>query len=310
MTHSSGKRLGLVLGAAVLLAALGCGGGNGGGENVDPASSRSGGSGGKASGSGGSKASGGNPGTAGAPGTGGAPAGTGGSSSSGSGGSTGSAGAPGADAASPGEAGASGGSTDAGEGGAAGESDAAAPSGGAPAGALGWYEAEAADNTLFGGTKIVMCGTAPKCASVAAIKEGIECCSEGKKLSQLLRGKGGVVVNKIAAPSDGMYDVTWWYHCGKNDNFRDPNCGGLPHTKSGCRPHIMEVNGTKQPKISEWPCFPGPWGELHAVTTPLPFKAGMNSIRIYSTPGNDAADLDALAIYPAGKGLPPIAGTH
>jgi hypothetical protein len=198
--------------------------------------------------------------------------------------------------------------------GSAGPSDAAAPpstGGPLPAGAIGWYEAEAVPpNTLFGGTKIAMCGTAPPCTSLEAIKEGVECCSGGKKLSQLLRGKGGVVMNDVTVPSDGMYDVTWWYHCGKNDNFGDPTCGGLPHTPSGCRPHIMEINGTKQPKVSEWPCFPGSWGQIHAVTTPMQFKAGKNSIRIYATPGRDAADLDALAVYPAGMGLKPVAGTH
>jgi hypothetical protein len=200
------------------------------------------------------------------------------------------------------------------DGSSSGQSDAAAPpstGGPLPAGAIGWYEAEAVPpNTLFGGTKIAMCGTAPPCTSLDAIKEGVECCSGGKKLSQLLRGRGGVVMNDITVPSDGMYDVTWWYHCGKNDNFGDPTCGGLPHTPSGCRPHIMEINGTKQPKVSEWPCFPGSWGQIHAVTTPMQFKAGKNSIRIYATPGRDAADLDALAVYPAGMGLKPVAGTH
>src|SRR5947207_1459496 len=86
-------------------------------------------------------------------------------------------------------------------------------------------------------------------------------------------GKGGLVFNKIAAPADGMYDVTWYYHCGKNDNFGDGNCGGEPnHPAGGCRPHILTVNGTRLPKVYEFHCFPGPWGEIHLVTTPLPLK--------------------------------------
>jgi hypothetical protein len=46
------------------------------------------------------------------------------------------------------------------------------------------------------------------------------------------------------------------------------------------------------------------------VTTPLPLKAGDNSIRVVATPGRDAADLDAIAIYPTGKGVPPVAFSH
>jgi hypothetical protein len=108
-----------------------------------------------------------------------------------------------------------------------------------------------------------------------------------------------------------MYDVTWWFHCGKNDNFGDKNCGGAPNrTASGCRPHILVVNGTKLPKVYEFPCFPGSWGEIHGSTTPVPLKAGMNSIRIYATPGRDASDMDAIAVYPAGKSVSPVAFSH
>jgi hypothetical protein len=267
------------------------------------------GSGGASSGNG--TSSGGASGTS----TGGSAAGGGGPASGGeSGGQAGSGGGSNGNDDAAGDAPTGSDAPAASDGGGSGQSDAAAPpstGGPLPAGAIGWYEAEAVPpNTLFGATKVAMCGTAPPCASLDAIKEGVECCSGGKKLSQLLRGKGGVVMNDITVPSDGTYDVTWWYHCGKNDNFGDPTCGGLPHTPSGCRPHIMEINGAKQPKVSEWPCFPGSWGQIHAVTTPIPFKAGKNSIRIYATPGRDAADLDALAVYPAGMGLKPVAGTH
>jgi hypothetical protein len=307
--NAAGTGLATALGALLMFTSIGggCGGYSGNGDTPIDTTRTSGGSN--------------NPSTGGSSGTstGGVAAGgsgSGGSTGSGgdSGGQSGSAGSSGGDdAASSGDAPSGTSDVPGGTGGSSGGSDAAPPAtGGAlPAGAIGWYEAEAVPpNTLFGGTKIAMCGTAPPCASIDAIKEGVECCSGGKKLSQLLRGKGGVVVNDVAVPADGMYDVTWWYHCGKNDNFGDPTCGGLPHTPSGCRPHIMEINGAKQPKVSEWPCFPGSWGQIHAVTTPMAFKAGKNSIRIYATPGRDAADLDALAIYPAGMGLKPVAGTH
>jgi hypothetical protein len=305
------KRASLVVIVGLFSASVGCGGKSvdtGGGEEEGGSSGDgSGGSskGGK-SGKGGSGAGGQTSSEGGSVGSGGAVA---------SGGSTGQGGS-GVDAAVGGSAGegeagaggeAAGGTAGAGSGGAAGGAN-----GNLPENMIGWYEAEAIPpNTLFGGTKATMCGTAPPCASIAAVKEGVECCSGGKKLSQLLRGKGGVVLNQVMAPADGVYDFTWWFHCGKNDNFGDTNCGGAPHTASGCRPHILEVNGTKLPKVYHFPCFPGSWGQIHASTTQITLKAGANSIRVYATPGRDAADLDAQALYPMGKGVPPlIAGTN
>ena len=45
----------------------------------------------------------------------------------------------------------------------------------------------------------------------------------------------------------------------------------------------------------------------HAATTPVPLKAGaMNTIKMTAGyPINDAIDIDAIAVYPAGKGLAP-----
>jgi hypothetical protein len=279
---------------ALTLALSACGGGTAktggatGGEGGDETGGDTGGSA-----TGGSKPSST---TGGSTGTGGATAATGGS--------TGSGGAQGADASTGGEAG-SGGGDDAGPP----SSDGGGVSAG-HTGAVGWYEAEAAANTLFGGSKIGSCG-AGVCMATDTIKEGQECCSAGKKVSQLLRGRGGVIFNNVMAPSDGMYDVTWWFHCGKSDNFGDANCGGAPHTPSGCRPHVFELNGAKFPKVYHFPCFPGSWGEIHASTVTFPLKAGMNSIKVQATPGRDAADLDAIEVFPAGKGFPPnIVGTN
>jgi hypothetical protein len=285
---------------ALALALTACGGspknggtigGEGGGEETG-GDTGSPGTGGKPSSTGGS------PGTGGATSSTGGATGTGGATSS-TGGATGTGGSTDTPDAGP----ATGGSS--GEGGAGGTVSAG------HTGALGWYEAEAMPpNTLFGGTKIATCG-AGACQSTGAIKEGMECCAGGKKLSQLLRGKGGAVFNNVMAPSDGMYDVTWWFHCGKNDNFGDTGCGGLPHTASGCRPHVFEINGAKFPKVYHLPCFPGSWGEIHASTVTMPLKAGMNSISVKATTGRDAADLDAIEVFPSGKGFPPnVPGTN
>jgi hypothetical protein len=181
-----------------------------------------------------------------------------------------------------------------------------APLGG---GVLAFYEAEAVPpNQLISGAVVGGCGAAnPICPPPAEMKPEAMCCSGGKEVRQLLRGKGGLQFNGVTVAADGIYDVTWWYHCGNNDNFHDPTCRGEPHTPSGCRPGQLTVNGAVLPKIYEFPCFPGPWGQIHAATTTVPLKGGaMNSIKI--TAGyaiNDAVDVDAIAIYAAGKGIPP-----
>jgi len=182
---------------------------------------------------------------------------------------------------------------------------------------LSFYEAEAimpaGPNQLIAPAVISNCPfMSPACGPLEMVMPEEKCCSAGKEVRQLLRGKGGLQFNKIMAPADGMYDVTWYYRCGKNDNFGDGNCGGEPnHPAGGCRPHVLTVNGTRLPKVYEFHCFPGPWSEVHIVTTTMiPLKAGENSLRVVATPGRDAADLDAIAIYPDGKGRPPVAFTH
>jgi len=124
------------------------------------------------------------------------------------------------------------------------------------------------------------------------------------------RGGGELRWNAIAAPADGMYDVTWWYHCGNNDNFGDHNCGGQtdpPTTSAGCRPHQIIVNGTEMPGTYHFPCFAGSWGIIHAATTTLPLKAGgTNWIHVYATKPRDAADMDVLQISAVGHGVPPL----
>jgi hypothetical protein len=270
-----------------------CGGGdssNGaGGTGGGPASAGAGGGGG-------SGGRGGSSGTGGQSGTGGG--GSGGASGAG-GGSAGTGGAPKPDAGKS-DKGASGDGASKGDGGVA------APGGGAGS-RIAWYEAEAVPpNQLIGRATVGNCG-AGTCPSIEAIKEGLECCSGGKKVSQVIRGTAQLQFNGVEVPSDGTYDVTWWFHCGKNDNFGDKDCGGQPtRTASGCRPHVFVVNDVKLDGVYHFPCFPGSWGEIHASTVPLPLKAGKNSIRVFATPGRDAADLDAIAIYPAGMGTPPL----
>jgi hypothetical protein len=246
--------------------------------------------------------------------------------SGGSGGSSPGGSIPGAGAGGTGEAGAGGAPTvDATSGGNE-PADGPASGGGSPEGGTaigggsvaGWYEAEAIPPNQLSGSTLTVNPPKPRtakctpCPSTAAIKPGDSCCSGGGQVTWLTQGigpiPGGLTFNNIAAPSDGMYDVTWWYHCGNSDNFGDKHCGGQtspPTTSAGCRPHQIVVNGTEMTGTYHFPCFTGSFAVIHAATTALPLKAGMNSIKVYPKQ-RDAADMDALQVQPAGKGMPPL----
>jgi hypothetical protein len=226
-------------------------------------------------------------------------------------------------------AGGAGGSGDSGAGGATsvtvgtgGGSTTGTGGSGGSAGRYGWYEAEAAPpNQLYG--RAVKSKCAKTCPSMDAIKPNDDCCSAGGEVNWIVsgghgpdpqppdgRGGGELRFNAVSAPADGMYDVTWWYHCGNNDNFGDKNCGGQtdpPTTSAGCRPHQIIVNGTEMPGTYHFPCFAAGWGIIHAATVTLPLKAGaMNWIHVYATKPRDAADMDAIEIVPVGRGVPPL----
>jgi hypothetical protein len=121
-------------------------------------------------------------------------------------------------------------------------------------------------------------------------------------------GNGEVQFNNVMVPSDGMYDVTWWYYCGNNDNFGDKNCGGQtnpPTMAAGCRPQQFYVNNTLLPGAYHFPCFGGAWSIVRTATTTMALKAGVNVLRLHAPPPRDAVNLDGIEIYPSGKGLPP-----
>jgi hypothetical protein len=223
-----------------------------------------------------------------------AAAATGGSTATGGAGDGGSAGA--ADAGTG-----TGGGTEGGSGGATGGSGA-----GGAGGIMGWYEAEAIPPNEKAPKSEVHVNPATACKTIPPMP-GEKCNAGGGEVTWITEGRQGwLQFNQVSAPADGMYDVTWWYHCGNNDNFHDPTCRGEPHTAAGCRPGEVTVNGVALPKIYEFPCFPGSWGEIHAATTTVPLKAGANTIKMTAHyTNNDAIDIDAIAIYAAGKGVPP-----
>jgi hypothetical protein len=223
---------------------------------------------------------------------------------SGGGGSGGSTPAPGGSGGSGGEGGGS----------PAVDSGPATPPGdGPPAAALpgspipGWYEAEAMPpNEKAPKSEVHV--TAARACKTTPPNPGDDCNSGGGQVTWITQGRQGwLQFNQVMAASDGMYDVTWWYHCGNNDNFGDKHCGGQtnpPTTAAGCRPHNLIVNGTELVGTYHFPCFAGSFGIIRAATTALPLKAGANTIRVYPK-SRDSADMDAIWIQPAGKGVEP-----
>jgi hypothetical protein len=199
-----------------------------------------------------------------------------------------------------GSSGAAGGEVDASAGGGEGGE------GGASGASLSWYEGEA--GVISGRAVRAMCTA---CPSSAGMKPGDACCSGGGEVKWLVaHGNGELQFKGVSVPADGMYDVTWWYFCGKNDHFGDRNCGGQtdpPTTASGCRPHQFFVNGTLMPGAYHFPCFSGMWNLVRAATVTMPLKAGANNtIKLHAPPPRDSVNVDAIAIFPPGKGLPPL----
>jgi hypothetical protein len=202
------------------------------------------------------------------------------------------------------------------------------------------YEAESALNTLTYPVEGVGAEGAPPCAA-DGVKEGADCASGGKVVNQILGRSpctpptsttsydqcqdkgGGVQFNDVTVPADGIYDVTWWYHCGQDkpghaDVYGDTKCGGLNYntgTGSGCRPHLIDVDGVamsstvggEEARYYQFPCYPVSWSILHGATTALPLKAGSNTIYIHA-PGAttlDAVDVDAIDVQAEGHGTAP-----
>jgi hypothetical protein len=130
------------------------------------------------------------------------------------------------------------------------------------------------------------------------------CCSGGGEVHQVLghaaMGKGALQYNGISAPSDGMYNVDWWYFCGNSDTNGDTVCPWAGQGKGnppGCRPAQFLINGTPlQTADVQFPCSAGAWSVVHLKTIAMPLKAGMNTIKIFST-GPDAPDLDRIVVH-------------
>ena len=204
------------------------------------------------------------------------------------------------------------------------------------------YEAEAPENTLTFPVE----GVASECVAACpadGVTEGADCCSGGAYVHRILGRSpcdpptstssydncqntgGGLSFNAVTVPSDGNYDLTWWYHCGagsdgKANVYGDTACGGLDYNTgvgSGCRPHLIDVNGVpmsgtvagESARYYQFPCYTTNWSVIHGATTSLPLKAGPNVVYIHA-PGAttlDAADIDALDVRPTVQGGAPAA---
>ncbi len=215
-----------------------------------------------------------------------------------------------------------------------------------PASYFARYEAESPSNARTYPVEGIATDGAQPCAgapgtSSDGVKEGANCASAGHVVNQILGRSpctpptstssytncgnkgGGVTFNDVAAPAEGVYDVTFWYHSGGGgpggsaDTYGDVKCGGLDYKTgpgSGCRPHLIYVNGLqmavtvagRNAVYYEFPAYPDSWSILHGAVVALPLKAGSNTIYI-KAPGfttSDAVDLDALDVQPSGPGAP------
>jgi hypothetical protein len=199
------------------------------------------------------------------------------------------------------------------------------------------YEAETPTNLLTEGAlpDPTCFGTNLTCSD-GGVMEGANCCSGGGEVTELL-GRvpcsgppgsagdyqscqtigGGIEFDGVAVPSDGIYDVTWWYHCGENNSYGDTACGGVQYNVgSSCRPHLIDVNGVPMSStvqgqaamIYQFPCYPGAWSILHGATTALPLRAGSNAVLIHAPHAVtlDGADIDAMDVQSPGQGAPPL----
>jgi hypothetical protein len=204
------------------------------------------------------------------------------------------------------------------------------------------YEAESSANTLtFPVEQVESAGYTP--CPAGGVREGANCASGGMVVSHILGRSpcepptsyssydgcknigGGVEFNDVTAPSDGTFDVTWWYHCGADPDtpgqanvYGDRTCGGLDYQTgagTGCRSQLIDVNGVAMSvavggeiaSYYQFPCYGTAWAVLHGATTALPLKAGSNRIYFHA-PGAttlDAVDLDAIDVQPAGAGVAP-----
>lgn len=216
--------------------------------------------------------------------------------------------------------------------------------GGAPADAeelFERHEAESPLNTLVYPVQIVDDNYVA--CPVDGVAEGAECTSGGKAIRQTLGRSpcqpptdaasydecqdlgGGISFNEVSVPADGLYDVTWWYHCGEDPRmlghanvYGDTECGGLDYQTgegTGCRSHLIRVNGVLMSKTIDgqvasyfhFPCYVTTWSMLHGATTRLPLKAGANTISIHAPAARtlDAVDIDAMDVQSEGRGIAP-----
>ena len=173
-----------------------------------------------------------------------------------------------------------------------------------------WYEAEAIPpNQIFEYAMKTTC--APICPK--PVVPGAVCCSGGGEVTWIVSENayhtaGWMVFNDIAAPADGTYDLTFWYHSGGGDTYGDNNCGGQPLTQPdqvGCRPQTFVINGTTMPGAYHFPTYKSGAFIIRAATVSLPLAKGMNTIKVAPPPPRDSVDMDALQVLPSGMGIAP-----
>jgi len=132
-------------------------------------------------------------------------------------------------------------------------------------------------------------------------------CYTGWMAVQLLGHRGGMLrFNNVMAPVAGSYILHWYYTNG--DNAGDHTCGGTvpPDPRGGfyggCRPGIINVNGTPQGPVYQFPSTAPVgtlmWDYIKIFDTPVTLNQGANTIEIYSNT-TDAVDVEQFILDPA-----------
>lgn len=132
-------------------------------------------------------------------------------------------------------------------------------------------------------------------------------CYTGWMAVQLLGHRGGMLrFNNVMAPAAGNYILHWYYTNG--DNAGDHTCGGTvpPDPRGGfyggCRPGIINVNGTQQGPVYQFPSTAPVgtllWDYIKIFDTPVTLNQGANTIEIYSLT-TDTVDVEQFILDPA-----------
>lgn len=133
----------------------------------------------------------------------------------------------------------------------------------------------------FGGTSYPVCAIPPN-----TINNGPKCftCTvySGLKFGDCKAPNCSITINNVFAPKDSTFLVLIGFNCAANHGYS--NCKSRPGSKAtGCRPVQFKINNQTFPDSLITECYAGgDWCHDLYDSIPLPLKAGLNSIELFS----------------------------